>query len=95
MVASSSIVPLVRSNYNQMGGVKLEGPSSYLQWLSIFMLILRNNELVGIIDGTEECPPKFLTNEEGQSTSNLEFSTSIKKDQHLLSWINASLSLRK
>jgi hypothetical protein len=92
MAASSSIVPLVLPNYNQMGGVKLEEPGSYLQWLSIFMPILRSNELVGMIDGTEECPPKTLTNEKGESTPNPEYSIWIKKDQHLLSWINASLS---
>jgi hypothetical protein len=63
MATSSSIVSLVLPNYNQMGGVKLEGPGSYLQWLSIFMPILRSNELIGMIDGTEECPLKTLTNE--------------------------------
>jgi hypothetical protein len=91
MAASSSIVPLVLPNYNQMEGVKLEGPGSYLQWLSIFMPILCNNELVGMIDGTEECPPKTLTNEKGESTPNPKYSIWIKKDQHSLSRINASL----
>ena len=60
-------------NYNQMAGVKLEDPGNYLQWLSIFMPILCGNEIVGIINATEPCPPKLLTNEEGQATFNLEY----------------------
>jgi len=93
--ASSSPSPtisLVLPNYTQMSGVKLEGPNSYLKWLSIFLPVLRSNELLGIIDGTEPCPPKYLTNAQGQDTPNPEYSIWIKKDQHLLSWINASLS---
>ncbi len=95
--ASSSPSPtisLVLPNYTQMSGVKLEGPNSYLKWLSIFLPVLRSNELLGIIDGTEPCPPKYLTNEQGQDTPNPEYSIWIKKDQHLLSWINASLSVK-
>jgi hypothetical protein len=91
-LASSSTVSFVLPNCNQLAQVKLEGPSNYIQWLSIFLPILRSNELMGIIDGTEPCPPKMLTNEQGQATPNPEYSIWTKKDQHLLSWINASLS---
>ena len=90
--ASSSTVSFVLPNCNQLAQVKLEGPSNYIRWLSIFLPILRSNELMGIIDGTEPCPPKMLTNEQGQATLNPEYSIWTKKDQHLLSWINASLS---
>jgi hypothetical protein len=57
--ASSSPSPtisLVLPNYTQMSGVKLEGPNNYLKWLSIFLPVLRSNELLGIIDGTEPVP---------------------------------------
>ena len=64
--ASSSPSPtiyLTLPNYTQMAGVKLDGPSTYLQWLLIFLPFLHSNELVGIINGTEPCPSKLLTNE--------------------------------
>ena len=75
--ASSSPSPaisLTLPNYTQMAGVKLDGPGTYLQWLSIVLPILRSNELVGIIDGTKPCPPKLLTNEQVQAIPNPEYS---------------------
>ena len=81
----SPTISLTLPNYTQMAGVRLDGPSTYLQWLSIFLPVLRSNELVGIIDGTEPCPPKLLTNEQGQAIPNPEYSVWIKKDHHLLS----------
>jgi hypothetical protein len=76
---------LILPNYNQMADVKLVGPSNYLQWLSIFMPILRSNEIVDIIDGIEPCPSKLLTNEEGPAILNPKYIIWVKKDQNLLS----------
>jgi hypothetical protein len=84
---SSFILP----NCTQILAVKLEG-RNYPQWLSIFEPILRSNEMEGFVDGTKSCPQKFLTNEQSQSILNPKYSLWIKKDQHLLSWINATLS---
>jgi hypothetical protein len=53
---------------------------------------LRSNDLLGIVDGTESCPPKFLTDEEGECTLNPKYTIWNKKDQFILSWINATLS---
>ena len=69
--------------------IKLEG-SIYPQWLSIFEPVLCSKEMEGFVDGTESCPQKFLTNEQGQSILNPEYSLWVKKYQHLLSWINAT-----
>jgi hypothetical protein len=48
--------------------------------------------MMGLVDGTESCPQQFLTNEQGQSVTNPEYSLWVKRYQHLLSWINATLS---
>jgi hypothetical protein len=73
---------------------KLEGEDNYLQWLSQIKPIIRSNDLEGIIDGSEVCPPQFLSNENGQKTLNPEFTCWNKKDQFLLGWINTTLSRR-
>jgi hypothetical protein len=66
---------------------KLDDPN-YLDWVSQFIPILRGHELIGIMDGSEPCPPKFLTNPETQEQSlNHAYTVWQKKDQHLLSWI--------
>jgi hypothetical protein len=73
--------------------VKLEGPN-YHTWLTQFQPVLRSNELMGIVDGSEPCPPQFLPDDEGKDTTtvNPDFSLWTKKDQCILSWINATLS---
>jgi hypothetical protein len=61
-------------------------------WQSQVLPVLRSNDLLGIVDGTEPCPPRSLTNEQGQSSVNPEYTIWNKKDQFILSWINATLS---
>jgi len=70
---------------------KLEGPN-YLSWTTQFLPILRSQEAMGIVDGTEPCPPKFLTDESNKETPNPAFAAWQKKDQTVLSWINITLS---
>jgi hypothetical protein len=72
--------------------VKLDG-NNYLMWLSQFLPVLRRNKLLGIVDGSLWCPPKFPLDFQvmDSSTINLEYVLWIKKDQYLLSWINATL----
>ena len=47
---------------------------------------------MGIVDGSDPCPPEFLVDAEGKKTLNPEFTLWTKKDQYLLSWINFTLS---
>lgn len=46
---------------------------------------------MGIIDGTNPCPPKFHLDDKGKEiiTINLDFVIWQKKDQYLLCWLNA------
>jgi hypothetical protein len=50
-------------NATQFAIVKLDG-SNYLAWVSQFLPILRSHDLMGIVDNSEPCPPKYLTTAE-------------------------------
>jgi hypothetical protein len=50
-------------NTTQFTIVNLDGPN-YLAWVSQFLPILRSYELMGLVDGSEPCPLKFLTTAE-------------------------------
>ncbi|KAB5516654.1 hypothetical protein DKX38_027302 [Salix brachista] len=95
-MASSSTdasVPFIFPNINHLISVKLDG-SNYLGWVSQFLPVLRSNDLLSIVDGSETCPSKFLVDTNGQPTSKLDpnFVLWTKKDQYILSWLNATLS---
>jgi hypothetical protein len=49
---------------------------------------------MGIVNGSESCPSQFLLDDQGNVTLtvNPAFSTWTKKDQSILSWINATLT---
>ena len=47
---------------------------------------------MGIVDGSDLCPPEFLVDAKGKKTLNPEFTFWIKNDQYLISWINFTLS---
>jgi hypothetical protein len=51
---------------------------------------------MGIVDGSEPCPPKYLSDEAGEITTMVNPAYSIwqKKDQSLLNWFNTTLSDR-
>jgi hypothetical protein len=70
---------------------KLEGPN-YLSWLTKFQPILRSTDSMGIVDGTEPCPPKFLVDDSNKELPNPAFTLWQRKDQTVLSWINITLS---
>lgn len=91
---SSSDITYVISNLpntTQFTIVKLDGPN-YLARVSQFLPILRSYELMGLVEGLELCPPKFLTTTEtNEQTLNPAYVLWPKRDQHLLSWILCSL----
>lgn len=56
--------------------------------------VLRVHGQIGHIDGTISPPPKFLIDEEGNISKEINplFTTWFQQDQNILSWINATLS---
>jgi hypothetical protein len=70
---------------------KLEGPN-YLSWLTQFSPILRSTDSMGIVDGIEPCPPKFLVDDSNKQVPNPDFILWQRRDQTILSWINITLS---
>jgi hypothetical protein len=71
--------------------LKLDG-GNYTSWVTQIHPILRTYDLMGIIDGSETCPQKMTTDDEGKEIPNPEYLTWNKKDQYLLCLITASLS---
>ncbi|CAL9009706.1 unnamed protein product [Prunus brigantina] len=63
--------------------------TNYSLWLAQFLPILRSRDLMGFVDGSHECPPKYIS---GSTTVNPAYTTWIQQDQLILSWINNSLS---
>jgi hypothetical protein len=76
---------------NQNGSLKLDN-NNYLMWLTQVLPILRHHDLLGIVDGSEPCPPKFITTDEQEEVLNPEFIIWNRKDQYLLSVITSSLT---
>ena len=90
---TSASVTFSPPNIFQLISVKLDG-SNYLNWISQFLPVLRSHDLLGFVDGTEPCPAQFLPLSEGKETAELNPSYLLwtKKDQFILSCLNASLS---
>lgn len=76
--------------------IKLD-QGNYHVWRSLFLPILRSHNLLGLVDGSTPCPPQFLIGSDGKLSTevNPKYSEWIVKNQHLLSWINATLSETK
>jgi len=55
---------------------------------------LRTHEFMGFVDGSKPCPSPFLPDSEGKETlvANPDHAFWHRKDQFLLSWINATLA---
>jgi hypothetical protein len=47
---------------------------------------------MGIVDGTDPCPPQFLADDSGQQVLNPEFAIWQRNYQTILNWINITLS---
>ncbi|KAL9372734.1 hypothetical protein Peur_034978 [Populus x canadensis] len=56
--------------------------------------VLKSHELIGFVDGSEPCPSKFIDDnpEDSSHSLNPDYILWNKKDQCVLSWINATLS---
>ena len=62
-------------------------PTRHFQWP-----ILQSHELLGFVEGTEPCPTKSFTDSDGKEYTNPEYILWLKKDQFVMSWLNASLT---
>jgi hypothetical protein len=89
---TNSSTTLSLPNFPTTMTTKLENSSNYLRWTTQVLPALRSNEVMGIVDGTEPCPPKLITNSDGAEVSNPAFSVWTRKDQHILSWLTMTLS---
>ncbi|KAK3018744.1 hypothetical protein RJ639_003038 [Escallonia herrerae] len=66
---------------------------NYLIWQTQLMHILHSNNLVGLIDGSEPCPPvKIIIVASNVKTPNPAYKQWLDRDQYVLNWINISLS---
>lgn len=50
--------------------IKLER-TTYLLWRAQFLPVLRSQDLLSFVDGTQPAPPKFLTSTESQTDSSV------------------------
>jgi len=92
-MASNSAVQFVLPNIGQLMTFKLEGPN-YITWSNQVIPILKTSDLMGFVDGSEPCPPKYVLDDQGKATATLSptFLLWTKKDQFVLSWLNATLT---
>jgi hypothetical protein len=89
--SSDITTSLIPPTNNQNSSLKLDN-NNYLMWLTQVLPILYTHDLMGIVDGSESCPHRIITNDEGKETPNPEFNIWNKKDQYILSIITASLT---
>ena len=94
-MASSSYVAAayVPPNISPLLPTKLEA-STYLAWTNQFGHVFRCCDLMGFLDGSESCPAKFLLDDKGNITSTVDLDYLLwnKKDQFVLSVLNATLT---
>jgi len=89
-MSKSNTPKFVLPNFTHMSITKLEG-ENYISSLNQVLPIIRRNDLMGIVDGSKICPPKYLSKEDGQTALNLELTCYTKKDQFLLGWLDNTL----
>ncbi|OVA12199.1 hypothetical protein BVC80_1777g18 [Macleaya cordata] len=86
---SPSSTPAHPTSINHIVSVKLE-TSNYLLWLAQFKPLLKGYNLVGYVDGTFPCPPRYLGSDD--TTVNPACLAWEQQDQVLLGWLLSSLS---
>ena len=81
------------NNLPQFVQVKLEGPSSYLNWSSQVEDALNIHDLWCFVDGTETCPNEFLPISEGGTREiNPDFTLWNRKNRFVLVWMKSTIS---
>ena len=92
-MATTSNTTFLLSNVHHLVPIKLNG-GNYLLWKSLFEPVLKAHSLLGFVDGSTPCPSQFLTQSDGsvRTTPNPKFLERVQQDQHILTWINSTLS---
>jgi len=67
-MASNFAVQFVPPNIGQLMTFKLEGPN-YITWSNQVTPILKTNDLMGFVYGSEPCPPKYVLDDQGKATA--------------------------
>ncbi|KAK3014728.1 hypothetical protein RJ639_008398 [Escallonia herrerae] len=90
-IASSSSFTVI-PQLHHYSTIKLTN-NNYLLWQTQLLPILRSNNLYGLVDGTESCPPaEIATPGTTTRTPNPDYKHWVDRDQLVLRWINTSLS---
>jgi hypothetical protein len=66
--------------------------SNYIGWLNVIIPMLKSHDMMGIVDGSNPCPPELITDVQGKSVPNPDYSLWVRNDQFLLCWLNLTLS---
>lgn len=75
--ALSSSLLIAIPNITHLVSIKLDW-TNYILWLARFLLVLKNNNLIGFVNGTTPCTPQFVIGEYNKPTK--------KIDPHYLKW---------
>ena len=87
----TSIASITVQNITGMVPTKLSR-LNYITWRSLFIPVLKRFKLLGLVTGTDLCPPQFVCDSSGSRVSNPEFDLWCERDQILMIWINSTLS---
>ncbi|KAB2632865.1 hypothetical protein D8674_029112 [Pyrus ussuriensis x Pyrus communis] len=90
-VSNPSISSITVQNITGMVATKLTR-HNYITWRSLFLPVLKRFKLLGLVNGTDVCPPPFVPDSSGSQVSNPDFETWCDRDQILMIWINSTLS---
>ncbi|KAM1055586.1 hypothetical protein ACFX13_029796 [Malus domestica] len=85
---SSPVLP----NVSNFLTIKLDH-TNYPLWQAQMLPLLRSRNLVPFVDGTSVCPPAFLKDTTGNTTTepNLAYEAWIQQDAMVMSWLNNSV----
>ncbi|XP_070660475.1 uncharacterized protein [Malus domestica] len=89
--SNPSLSSIIVQNITGMVATKLTR-HNYITWRSLFLPVLKRFKLLGLVNGTDVCPPPFVTDSSGSQVSNPAFETWCDRDQILMIWINSTLS---
>ncbi|KAM1013290.1 hypothetical protein ACFX2C_043433 [Malus domestica] len=89
--SNPSLSSITVQNITGMVATKLTR-HNYITWRSLFLPVLKRFKLLGLVNGTDVCPPPFVTDSSGSQVSNPAFENWCDRDQILMIWINSTLS---
>ena len=92
-MSSSAATYTPPNNLLQFVSVKLEGPSSYLNWSSQVEDALSIHDLLCFVDGTKSCLDEFLPISKGRTReTNPDFTLWNRKNRFVMVWMKSTIS---